>query len=101
MAPPALPLAPFIDLCPGFRPQACAAIRARAVPFVEGHATRAVALGWTAEELFGVHPVLGSVRVHCCGALMLSNAGQVASVEPEAIRYANGLISRRASVTNL
>jgi hypothetical protein len=32
----------------------------------------------------------------CCGALMLSNAGQVASVETDLIRYANGLALRRS-----
>jgi hypothetical protein len=41
-------------------------------------------------KLFGVHPMVGVVRVDFCGALMLSAAGRVASVEAHAIRYANG-----------
>jgi hypothetical protein len=39
--------------------------------------------------------LLGVIRVDCCGALMLSNAGQVASIEAETIRYANELVYRR------
>jgi hypothetical protein len=64
--------------------------------FVEGHGTRAVALGRTAGELLGVHPVVGTIRVDCCGALMLSSAGRVTQVEAGLIRYANELAFRRA-----
>jgi len=39
--------------------------------------------------------VVGVVRVDFCGALMLSAAGRVASVEADAICYANGLVYRR------
>jgi hypothetical protein len=55
--------------------------------FAEGHGTGAVALGRTAGELLGVHPVVGTIRVDCCGALMLSSAGRVTQVEAGLIRY--------------
>jgi hypothetical protein len=40
--------------------------------------------------LFGVHPVVGVVRVDHAGALMLTVGGRVESVEAEAIRYTSG-----------
>jgi hypothetical protein len=74
---------------------AWARVHANALAFIGAEAHR---LGWTAEELFGVHPKVGAVRVDCCGALMLSNAGQVVSIEAETIRSANGLTYRRSSL---
>jgi hypothetical protein len=68
---------------------------------VDRHGEHAERHGWTAVKLFGVHPVVGVIRVDCCGALMLCSAGQVASVEADLIRYVNGLVFRRASVANL
>jgi hypothetical protein len=40
--------------------------------------------------------VVGTIRVDCCGALMLSSAGRVTQVEAGLIRYANELAFRRA-----
>ena len=62
--------------------------------FIERHGKQAEALGWTAAELFGVHPEVGLNRVDCCGALIVARA-PVASVTAEAITYANGLVYRR------
>jgi hypothetical protein len=50
-----------------------------------------------AAELFGVHPVVGVIRVDCCGALMLCSAGRVLAIEADAISHANGLTFRRAA----
>jgi hypothetical protein len=90
-----LGLSPDHDPCPGFRPGAWARVWANALDFIDRHEAEAHSLGWTAEELFGVHPVVGAVRVDCCGALMLPNAGRVLAVEAELIRYVNGLAFRR------
>jgi hypothetical protein len=84
------------DPCPGFRPDAWVRVLADAIAFLDRHGGEAHALGWTAEELFGVHPVVGAIRVDHCGALMLSAAGRVASVGAGAIRYAGGLVFRRS-----
>ncbi len=58
-----------------------------ALQFLSEHADRAVALGWTTEELFGVDPVVGAVRVDACGALMISGGRPVQEVEQDRIRF--------------
>lgn len=64
--------------------------------FLEDHAERAAGLDWSAVELFGVHPVVGTVRVDCSGALMLSDGVLVVEVDPDTIRLANGLTFYRS-----
>jgi hypothetical protein len=91
-----LGLSPDHDPCPGFQPDAWARVQANALAFIDRHGDVAQRLGWTAVELFGVHPALGAIRVDCAGALMLCSAGQVASVEADLIRYVNGLAFRRS-----
>ena len=91
-----LGLFPDRDPCPGFRPHAWARVWANALDFIDRHGVEAHGLGWTAEELFGVHPVVGVIRVDCCGALMLSSAGRVLAVEADLIRHTNGLAFRRS-----
>jgi len=73
------------DPCPGFQFRGWAHVRANALAFLEDHGERAAALGWTAEELFGVHPVVGVVHIDWGGALMLSNPGRVVQVEANLI----------------
>ena len=46
-------------------------MRENALDFLEHHGARASELGWTAEDLFGVHPRLGIRRVDHAGALVL------------------------------
>jgi hypothetical protein len=96
-----LGLSPDHNPFPGFRAHAWVRVWANALHFADRHGAEAHGLGWTAEELFGVHPVVGVIRVDCCGALMLSNAGRILAVETDLIRYANGLTFRRASVASL
>jgi hypothetical protein len=62
------------------------------------HGAQAQALGWSALDLFGVHPEVGVRRVDCCGSLMLSSGVRVVAVSADAIGYANGLVYRRRSV---
>ena len=78
-------LSPDRDPCPGFRHNTWARVQANALDFVNRHGAEAHGLAWTVETLFGVHPMVGVVRVDFCGALMLSAAGRVASVEADAI----------------
>lgn len=42
-----------------------------ALDFLEQHGVRAAELGWTAKDLFGVHPKLGTRRVDHAGALVV------------------------------
>ena len=74
-----LALTPDRDPCPGFWSNAWARVQANALAFIEQHGAAAHGLGWTAQELFGVHPTLGVIRVDHGGALMLSAAGRVAT----------------------
>jgi hypothetical protein len=69
-------------------------VQANALDFLDRHGEEAERLGWTDVELFGVHPVVGVIRVDCAGALMLTVGGKVESVEAKAIRYVNGLAFR-------
>ncbi|SEH34298.1 hypothetical protein SAMN02799636_01585 [Methylobacterium sp. 275MFSha3.1] len=46
-------------------------MRANALAFIDQHGAEAHRLGWTAEQLFGVHPEHGSLRVDYCGVLMV------------------------------
>jgi len=91
-----LGLSPDRDPCPGFRPGAWARVQANALDFIERHGAEEHRLGWTAEELFGVNPALGVIRVDRTGALMLSSAGRVLAVAADLIRYVNGLALRRS-----
>ena len=91
-----LGLSPDRDPCPGFRARAWPRVQANALDFTDRHGAEAHAHRWTAEELFGVHPVVGVVRLDCAGALMLSVAGWVLGIEADVIRYENGLAFRRS-----
>ena len=91
-----LALSPDHDPCTGFRPGAWARVWAGALDFIERHGDGAHGLGWTAQELFGVHPVVGVIRVDFTGALLLTVAGRVLAVEVGLIRYAIGLAFHRA-----
>ena len=44
------------------------AMRENALPFLDQHGAEAHRLGWTAEQLFGVHPEHGFLRVEYAGA---------------------------------
>ncbi|WP_205884649.1 hypothetical protein, partial [Escherichia coli] len=61
------------------------------------HGAEADRLGWTAPELFGVHPTSGTLRVDCCGVLMLGSgaalsihADRVAFVQTSGYRFLKG-----------
>lgn len=48
--------------------------REKALAFIDRFSAEAHRLGWTAPQLFGVHPEHGTVRVDFCGALMIGTA---------------------------
>ena len=45
-----------------------------------------MALGCAAADLFGVHPIVGVIRIDYCGALMI-NGERVRAIEPDKIRF--------------
>jgi hypothetical protein len=62
------------------------AMRENALAFLDEHGADAHRLGWTAEQLFGVHPEHGFLRVEYAGALMV-NGNPVVGVESDRIVF--------------
>ena len=58
--------------CRYLSPARWAEIRRAAIDFLDLYGSEAVRLGWTAPELFGVHPEYGTLRLDACGELMVS-----------------------------
>ncbi|MCJ2108917.1 hypothetical protein MKK70_26795 [Methylobacterium sp. E-041] len=54
-------------------------MRDAAIDFLDRFGEDVIAHGWTATDLFGVHPTVGVVRVDYCGALMI-NARRVEAI---------------------
>ena len=73
--------------CRFLAPTKWAAIRTNALSFIAQHGAEAHRLGWTAPELFGVHPTSGTLRVDSCGVLMLSS-GAVQAVHADRVAFA-------------
>ncbi len=72
--------------CRYLLPAKWVAIRANTLVFLDQHGAEAHRLGWTAPQLFGVHPEHGFLRVEYAGALMV-NDSKVVSVEPDRIVF--------------
>ncbi|ONF47082.1 hypothetical protein [Methylobacterium radiotolerans] len=72
--------------CRYLTPARWAAMRANALAFLDQHGAEAHRLGWTAPQLFGVHPQHGFLRVEYAGALMV-NDSPVVAVEPDRIVF--------------
>lgn len=68
---------PTGEPCPGISPDKWPAIREQALDFLEQHGARAAEIGWTVEDLFGVHPELGTRRVDHAGALVVGEGRPV------------------------
>lgn len=59
--------------CRYMPPARWAAVREAAIDFCDRFGGQALALGWTAPQLFGVHLQHGTLRVDYCGALMIAS----------------------------
>ncbi|GJE14251.1 hypothetical protein [Methylobacterium longum] len=57
--------------CRYLAPAKWAMMRTNALIFCDQHGAEAYRLGWTAQQLFGVHADHGTLRVDYCGALMV------------------------------
>jgi hypothetical protein len=73
--------------CRYLAPAKWKAMRENALTFVDQHGAEAHRLGWTAAELFGVHPSSGTLRVDSCGVLMLGS-GAVQKVHADRVAFA-------------
>ena len=62
-------------------------MRENALAFLDQHGAEAHRLGWTAPELFGVHPTSGTLRVDCCGVLMLGS-GTAQAIQADRVTFA-------------
>ena len=72
--------------CRYLTPAQWATMRESALDFCTRFGVEAHGLGWTASQLFGVHPEHGTLRVEYCGALMI--AGKKAqAVEADRILF--------------
>jgi hypothetical protein len=89
-------LSPEHPPCPAFR--RWYEVHRAARQFLDMHADRAAAFGWTTLELWGVHHKIGTLRLDCSGALMISGGAPIVEVTPLLIRYGNGLAYRRAQL---
>jgi hypothetical protein len=72
--------------CRYLAPTKWAAMRENALAFLDQFGAEAYRLGWTAPQLFGVHPQHGTVRVDFCGALMIA-AAPVLGVEANRVLF--------------
>jgi hypothetical protein len=79
-------LSPHASPCRHLAPAKWAGIRESALGFCDQFGAEAYRLGWTAPQLFGVHPQHGTIRVDYCGALMIG-AEPVRSVEANRILF--------------
>lgn len=80
-------LSPERAPCPGYRGSEWAHVHTRALAFLDEFGPQAIALGWTASRLFGVHREAGIVRVDACGALMLPGTSDVRVLAADAIGF--------------
>ena len=72
--------------CRYLTPAQWATTREAALDFCARFGAEAHSLGWTAPQLFGVHPEHGTLQVEYCGALMVAGK-KVQAVEADRILF--------------
>jgi hypothetical protein len=65
---------------PGFSPRSWEQLINDGGRFMDRWATEAARLGWTAEDVFGVHPSASGARVDAMGLVPLIGGGEVVSI---------------------
>ncbi|MGH1571295.1 hypothetical protein ACRAWG_12130 [Methylobacterium sp. P31] len=66
-------LSPHASPCRFLAPTKWASTRENALAFIDRFGAESYRLGWTAPQLFGVHPQNGTLRIDSCGALMVGS----------------------------
>ncbi|MGW9817460.1 hypothetical protein ACUXK4_000006 [Methylorubrum extorquens] len=56
--------------------------------FIKRFGAEAVRLGWTAPQIFGVHPQHGTLRIDWCG-VMITGGHKAIGIEPSRILFGN------------
>jgi hypothetical protein len=82
-------LSPHSSPCRYLTPARWVPMRDAAIDVCDRLGPEAHALGWTAAELFALHPEHGTLRVEFCGVLMVSGSKAVA-VGPTRIVFDRG-----------
>ena len=72
--------------CPGFTASRWTATHEAVQDFLDHHAEQAAEFGYSALDLFGVHPSSGVIRLDYCGALMIGTL-KARAVEPTRISF--------------
>ena len=67
---------------------AWANIHEASTDFIERFGAEAVRLGWTAPQIFGVHPQHGTLRIDWCG-VMITGGHKAIGIEPNRILFGN------------
>ena len=81
-------LRPTSPPCRYVNPTAWANIHEACTDFIERFGAEAVRMGWTATELFGIHPKHGLLRVDWCG-VMITGGHKAIGIEPNRILFGN------------
>ncbi|CAO4183400.1 hypothetical protein [Methylorubrum aminovorans] len=81
-------LRPTSPPCRYLNPTAWANIHEVCTDFIESFGADAVRLGWTAPQLFGVHPEHGTLRVDWCGVMMIGGRKAI-GIEADRIPFGN------------
>lgn len=79
-------LSPHASPCRYLAPNRWATMRENALAFCDQFGAEAHRLGWTAPELFAVHPEHGTARIDACGVLMIG-AEPARGVEDGRVRF--------------
>lgn len=79
-------LSPHASPCRYMPPARWAAVREAAINFCDRFGADALALGWTAPQLFGVHAQHGTLRVDYCGAV-ITGSDKALGVEASRVLY--------------
>lgn len=80
-------MSPHVLPCRALTPARWAAMRENAIAFCERFGDDAHRLGWTAPQLFALHPKHGTARPEAYGAMMIE-AGAARGVEHDRILFA-------------
>ncbi|MER2249691.1 hypothetical protein ABS772_07155 [Methylorubrum podarium] len=81
-------LRPITPPCRYLGATAWANIHEACTDFIERYGAEAVRLGWTAPQLFGVHPEHGTLRVDWCG-VMMTGGHKAIGIEQNRILFGN------------
>ncbi|MEG9501384.1 MAG: hypothetical protein MIN69_05885 [Methylorubrum extorquens] len=81
-------LRPTSSPCRYLGTTAWANIHEACTDFIERFGAEAVQLGWTAPQLFGVHPQHGTLRIDWCG-VMITGGNKAVGIEPNRILFGN------------